>query len=63
MSEQNPSPEKANKPINPQESADKAEVAGVQKPMPREYKGYADQGLPEPTRYGDWDVKGRCSDF
>jgi hypothetical protein len=18
---------------------------------------------PEPTRYGDWDVKGRCSDF
>jgi hypothetical protein len=30
---------------------------------PKEHKGYADQGLLEPTRYGDWDVKGRCSDF
>ncbi|HRQ60191.1 MAG TPA: DUF1674 domain-containing protein [Alphaproteobacteria bacterium] len=20
-------------------------------------------GLPEPTRYKDWEVKGRCSDF
>ena len=26
-----------------------------------EIGGYA--GRPEPTRYGDWDVKGRCSDF
>lgn len=25
--------------------------------------GYKDAGLLEPTRYGDWDVKGRCSDF
>lgn len=25
--------------------------------------GFKDAGLKEPTRYGDWDVKGRCSDF
>lgn len=30
---------------------------------PREIGGYADQGLKEPTRYGDWEVKGRCTDF
>jgi hypothetical protein len=29
----------------------------------REVGGYADQGLKEPTRYGDWEVKGRCTDF
>lgn len=29
----------------------------------REIGGYEDQGLPEPTRYKDWEVKGRCSDF
>lgn len=30
---------------------------------PKEINGFAAQGLLEPTRYGDWDVKGRCSDF
>ena len=25
--------------------------------------GFRDAGLLEPTRFGDWDVKGRCSDF
>ncbi len=29
-------------------------------PMPKEIGG--PKG-PEPTRYGDWEVKGRCSDF
>ncbi|HZK89993.1 MAG TPA: DUF1674 domain-containing protein [Stellaceae bacterium] len=29
-------------------------------PKPREIGG--PQG-PEPTRYGDWEVNGRCSDF
>jgi hypothetical protein len=29
----------------------------------REIGGFEDQGLPEPTRFGDWEVKGRCSDF
>ena len=28
-----------------------------------EKNGYKDAGLPEPTRYKDWEVKGRCSDF
>jgi hypothetical protein len=30
------------------------------KPMPKEIGGPAG---PEPTRYGDWEVNGRCSDF
>ena len=31
------------------------------KNMPKEF-GYK-YGGPEPTRYGDWEVKGKCSDF
>ena len=30
---------------------------------PKEFGGFENQNLPEPTRYGDWEVKGRCSDF
>jgi hypothetical protein len=29
-------------------------------PMPEEFGGPAG---PEPTRYGDWEQKGRCTDF
>ena len=29
----------------------------------KEIGGYEDAGLQEPTRFGDWEVKGRCSDF
>jgi hypothetical protein len=29
--------------------------------MPKEF-GYKYRG-PEPTRYGDWDIKGKCVDF
>ena len=29
----------------------------------KEIGGFKDAGLPEPTRYNDWEVKGRCSDF
>ena len=48
---------------SPSETAQTPEEQ-ASKPNPKkEYKGYADQGLLEPTRYGDWDVKGRCSDF
>ncbi|MDD2877710.1 MAG: DUF1674 domain-containing protein [Acidiphilium sp.] len=32
----------------------------VPKPMPKEIGG--PKG-PEPTRYGDWEHNGRCSDF
>lgn len=34
-----------------------------QKTEEKEIGGFKDQNLPEPTRYGDWEVKGRCSDF
>jgi hypothetical protein len=30
------------------------------KPLPKEIGGVAG---PEPTRYGDWEHKGRCTDF
>lgn len=29
----------------------------------KEVGGFKDSNLPEPTRYGDWEVRGRCSDF
>lgn len=29
----------------------------------KEIGGFEASGLPEPTRFGDWEVKGRCSDF
>ena len=32
-------------------------------PPEKELRGFAQQGLLEPTRFGDWEVKGRCSDF
>jgi hypothetical protein len=32
----------------------------VRKPLPKEIGGVAG---PEPTRYGDWEHKGRCTDF
>lgn len=31
------------------------------KPMEKEIGGF--ENRPEPTRYGDWEVNGRCSDF
>jgi hypothetical protein len=41
----------------PRETPDKAPA---ERPRPREIGG--PKG-PEPTRYGDWEVNGRCSDF
>ena len=32
----------------------------TRKPMPKEIGGVSG---PEPTRYGDWEHKGRCTDF
>ena len=29
----------------------------------KEIGGFKDNNLKEPTRYGDWEVNGRCSDF
>jgi hypothetical protein len=35
-------------------------TTAVGKPMPKEIGGAPG---PEPTRYGDWEHKGRCTDF
>jgi hypothetical protein len=40
--------------------ADPAPAAAAPKPMPTEIGGPAG---PEPTRFGDWERKGRVSDF
>ena len=33
----------------------------IEKSLPKEY-GFKYHG-PEPTKYGDWNIKGKCSDF
>jgi hypothetical protein len=40
--------------------ARRQQAAATAKPLPKEYHG--PKG-PEPTRYGDWEVRGRCIDF
>lgn len=49
---------------NESETAPKVEAVVPAKPaaaaMPKEIGG--PKG-PEPTRYGDWEIAGRCSDF
>jgi hypothetical protein len=39
---------------------EKPEPTPTEQPKPKEIGG--PKG-PEPTRYGDWEVKGRCTDF
>lgn len=53
------------KPAEPQAQAASRNTTDPRHPvfdvdMPEEHQG--PKG-PEPTRYGDWEVKGRCSDF
>jgi hypothetical protein len=47
---------------DPVPTAERKENAPVPQPakMPKEIGGPAG---PEPTRYGDWEQKGRCTDF
>ncbi len=52
------SPEPMPKEPLPKESKPKAPMP--QEPMPQEHGG--PKGL-EPTRYGDWEKNGRCTDF
>jgi hypothetical protein len=40
--------------------ADQPEVATAAEPKPREVGG---REGPEPTRFGDWELRGRCIDF
>ena len=42
------------------ETEKKPATAMTPKPMPKEIGGVKG---PEPTRYGDWEHKGRCTDF
>jgi hypothetical protein len=44
----------------PDASTNKSPEPPAPKPMPKEIGGPAG---PEPTRYGDWEQKGRCTDF
>ncbi len=44
----------------PNEPTPPATPAPAPKPMPKEIGG--PKG-PEPTRYGDWERNGRCTDF
>ena len=50
-----------------QKSKDKDDETGEEEAkapkLPKEHGGYETEGLPEPTRFGDWEVRGRCSDF
>ena len=42
------------------DKTDEAPKPVLQKPLPKEIGGTKG---PEPTRYGDWEHKGRCTDF
>ena len=44
----------------PDETKPEAEATDTPAKLPKEIGG--PKG-PEPTRYGDWEVKGRCTDF
>lgn len=47
-------------PTDPTPASPAAAMPAEPAKLPREIGGPAG---PEPTRYGDWEVKGRCSDF
>lgn len=46
--------------VNPETSPQKPDHANPAPAMPKEIGGPSG---PEPTRYGDWEQKGRCTDF
>jgi hypothetical protein len=45
---------------NPEKEEAKAKTP---KPAPKSQPEVGGRDGPEPTRYGDWEVKGICSDF
>jgi hypothetical protein len=65
MTEQKPTPE------NAQETSLAQKDVKILAPCPPEqakapddeHGGFKSLRLPEPTRYGDWESNGRCSDF
>lgn len=54
MTQEKPSPETAQKRKKTQEEANK---------LNQEQKEHGGQEGPDPTRYGDWEKGGRCTDF
>ncbi len=46
---------------SPQKQEKKPAIAEEVAKSPKEIGGF--EKKPEPTRFGDWDVSGRCSDF
>ena len=72
MSDTKPSEASANAPPDPQTAQDpgraeapKTAETAEGRPVPPKQKPGEIGGPkgPEPTRYGDWEVNGRCSDF
>jgi len=58
---QNKLPESTDQPTEkPDKSSDQTLISGQPEPLPVEIGG--PRG-PEPTRFGDWERNGRCSDF
>jgi hypothetical protein len=49
--------------VTAQESEAAPAVAEVAKTPPAPAKEIGGPKSPEPTRYGDWEYKGRCTDF
>lgn len=44
----------------PKDKPKETETTDTDNPLPEEVGG---SDKPEPTRYGDWEVDGRCTDF
>ncbi len=61
MNTKNPSP-KTPKTPDIKNKAPQGKRTDTQAPAD-ERGGFKDAGLAEPTRFGDWEVNGRCSDF
>ncbi|MEM6780592.1 MAG: succinate dehydrogenase assembly factor 4 [Pseudomonadota bacterium] len=47
----------------PDTNTEKGKKADSKKPEPEMEKEIGGPEGPEPTRYGDWEVGGRCTDF
>lgn len=62
MDKKKPSPS-GTKEIKPKKNLPGSQETGTHAAPEEEIGGYKALGLPEPTRYKDWEVKGRCSDF
>ena len=54
---------KTEKPSDKDQNLKKKQRKPAKEAPSDEKGGFKDVGLLEPTRYDDWEVKGRCSDF